>query len=557
MTSNRTRTVSLRARTHSVAGVSDKDDTPVKAGTIAPPGADGGGPRPQRSEDGGMPPTATASVASESAEGGPLDSTQSICCPPPSTSDDAERLRIERRRLRWQARATLWAASSLKAVRCCGRIVGQGEHAQGDGVPIRRTGDGYGARAGYAGLATCGSVWACPRCSAVIAAERSIEIGEAVRTCVDAGGSVYLVTLTMRHHAGLPLAHLFEGLSRGWRKSVGDVAFTGRGPRREIRRGRTVERPGRSGERDTFGVAGLVRVIEATWGRPSDGGAGWHLHIHCLIFCIGPLADAVIEADEIAKHVGISAGDINREMIGTAALGAQLFSRWCAGVTKCGLPRPLGAGFDIRRIADGGADFIGTYLSKATLDVAARVGAEVGGGVNTKTARGVVNVAPFALLNGLVTDPDAPRLGIRTPRRWSWLPLPEGGSAVVDLESGEVTEVGAPGDWAIWHEWEQSTKGRQQIRWSNPVKSPATDRERFWNRILAARGREAQDAEIAARDLDGQTLGWIENSGWYRRMVWRPAWLVEAIEVAERSPASMSEWMGDRGVAYVEARKYE
>ena len=56
--------------------------------------------------------------------------------------------------------------------------------------------------AGYAGLSTCASVWACPCCAARIAARRAAEL-VAVRTAVRLmGGTAYLVTLTVRHHKG-------------------------------------------------------------------------------------------------------------------------------------------------------------------------------------------------------------------------------------------------------------------------------------------------------------------------------------------------------------------
>jgi hypothetical protein len=93
----------------------------------------------------------------------------------------------------------LWQASSLKAVRCCGRMLHNdaiGDPDDGQSVVIRRREVDGRMVASYQGLMTCGSVWSCPRCSAVIAHTRAEEIGSAVRECYRRGGKVYLLTLT-------------------------------------------------------------------------------------------------------------------------------------------------------------------------------------------------------------------------------------------------------------------------------------------------------------------------------------------------------------------------
>lgn len=66
-----------------------------------------------------------------------LGSTQSYCF---TTGLDAGVVAsAERRRDRWSARAMLWQASSLKAVRCCGRMLHNdavGDPDDGQGVAI-------------------------------------------------------------------------------------------------------------------------------------------------------------------------------------------------------------------------------------------------------------------------------------------------------------------------------------------------------------------------------------------------------------------------------------
>lgn len=64
--------------------------------------------------------------ASRASEASALGSTQSYCFTTPASSTDSVAAAVDaaaRRRIRWGARAMLWQASSLKAVRCCGRVL--------------------------------------------------------------------------------------------------------------------------------------------------------------------------------------------------------------------------------------------------------------------------------------------------------------------------------------------------------------------------------------------------------------------------------------------------
>lgn len=54
-------------------------------------------------------------------------------------------------------------------------------------------------RAGYGNLIRCDSVWVCPCCSARILAKRSSEVEKGVDTWTQAGGSVFMLTLTHSH----------------------------------------------------------------------------------------------------------------------------------------------------------------------------------------------------------------------------------------------------------------------------------------------------------------------------------------------------------------------
>jgi hypothetical protein len=68
------------------------------------------------------------------------------------------------------------------------------------------------------------------------------------------------------------------------------------------------------GDAERFGIAGLFRVVEATYGRPLDGGHGWHLHVHALLFStrelgvglvsdIGTVLGTAIDRNWLARNV--------------------------------------------------------------------------------------------------------------------------------------------------------------------------------------------------------------------------------------------------------------
>ncbi|MFJ6261579.1 hypothetical protein [Rhodococcus erythropolis] len=244
---------------------------------------------------------------------------------------------------------------------------------------------------------------------------------------------------------------------------------------------------------------------------------------------------------------------VEGEWLAEKALAARLFDRWSHGVIKGGGRAPLGAGCDLRRISDGGADFIGSYLQKSTYDVAMRLGAEVAAGGETKTARTATHLTPFEVLRECSESVGSRRFGVRTPRRWEVVELPESDWGIIDLDSGEVTAVTAPGLWPLWHEWEQGTRGRRQVEWSRRRKDPKVAADNLWNLILDSRGETAAQTEetVAGNDLGGEILGEISRAGWYQRMVWRPSWLVEALEVAESGDrATVTKWMDSHRVEY-------
>lgn len=188
--------------------------------------------------------------------------------------------RDEHERLaRWELRDRLRGHSSLKGMRRCGAaVVGEA------GVQVR-----HKAAIGhyFTGVATCGSVWACPSCQRKVRQRRAVELDVAMRRWIADGGVCVFVTLTASHRPGERLRHVFD-----------DVAAAFRG----MLSGRWWK-----GFREDHDVAGFVRAREVTYGE-----AGWHPHIHAVLF-------------------------VRRARVDRAErIGQELVSRWQAQVGKLG-----------------------------------------------------------------------------------------------------------------------------------------------------------------------------------------------------------------------------
>lgn len=252
--------------------------------------------------------------ASERSERGtsarPLDNSRIM--PPPQV----KALRL--RRQRWERRAESarflrplaveQASGFLRPVRParCAWTLGQSVGIMHDG----------GSRpAGYAGIERCGSIWACPHCSAVIRAGRAAEIEQAVSAHQETGGSVLFFTGTLRHHQGDKLEVTMDAILEGWRR------LTAGRPWKRIK--------------EKYQVSGYIRSIEVTLGRHS-----WHPHAHVLMFL-----DSDISSDQLET------------------LCPKLYELWAACVERAGGKRPTERGLDLQKL-DSDGKLLARYLSK-------------------------------------------------------------------------------------------------------------------------------------------------------------------------------------------------
>lgn len=151
------------------------------------------------------------------------------------------------------------------------RVCGCNRNVASDRVQVYRAVDGTGAR--YANLITCGSVWACPVCSAKVTEVRRGELQDALEAWANQGGAIYMQTLTFPHEADMPLEELQKKFAKALQTFKNSRAYKG-----------TFERHGRIGS---------VRSLEVTVGVN-----GWHPHTHELIFAKpGMLEDTAAQND--------------------------------------------------------------------------------------------------------------------------------------------------------------------------------------------------------------------------------------------------------------------
>lgn len=271
-----------------------------------------------------------------------------------NSSPSKAKTRSDQRERRYLGREVNWRESDLPRCRDCGRVA----ITPGGSVAVRE----FGGIGGFAGLATCGSVWACGVCNAKIMARRQLEIGAAVELWKASGGQVAFGTMTMRHWTGHRLEDLWSALSKAWGRVTGGKSWL-----RDKRR---------------HGIAGWLRVVEVTFGEN-----GWHVHIHSLFF---------LESSTVTPELD--------------ALKSSMLGRWSAALKSLGLPSPLAVGQDLH-LLDGAADeALAAYFTKA-VHSAKRIGLELTS-TQTKKARGVYKTrSPWAFLDDVLDLGDADALG--------------------------------------------------------------------------------------------------------------------------------------------------
>lgn len=119
----------------------------------------------------------------------------------------------------------------------------------------------------YTGVVTCGSIWACPVCSARIRQRRALEIERACLSHLSSAGGIGFGTFTLPHTRSDDLRDLLGVVQKAWEK---------------VQQNRAVRRLF-----ERFGITGRIRSTEITYGSWH----GWHPHLHLLFFADFDLTD--------------------------------------------------------------------------------------------------------------------------------------------------------------------------------------------------------------------------------------------------------------------------
>jgi hypothetical protein len=229
----------------------------------------------------------------------------SVPCEQSCQNDPQDARRRASREARYWLRRGLWKVTSLDRLSHCGR------HLTADYTRVHiKDGSAY-----YVDVQTCGSIWACPVCSARIRQRRAGEIEAAVLAHLENGGSVGFLTMTFPHSADDDLRDMLGTLLGCWKK--------------------VQQRQGYRAAKERLGLLGFIRSTEITYGRWH----GWHPHLHNLLF-----AEGEVTAEQWAEL---------RDLISES---------WANVVTKAGRDRPgeeVGVTLAQVRTAE-----IGGYLAK-------------------------------------------------------------------------------------------------------------------------------------------------------------------------------------------------
>lgn len=283
--------------------------------------------------------------------------------------------RTQRRREKFAAGRFLWSESSLKRLRSCGRV----SVTETGGVGVRVTpGDSGGNVGGFSGLASCGSVWSCPRCAGKILAHRQTELASALHRHTSDGGQLAMLTLTLRHDKSQSLRELWDLLAACWRSVT-----SGKGWEMiKARYGAPIIEQDRYGQLRVGGLLDWVRITEAT-----HGSNGWHVHLH--VGLILPASATPSSADD---------------------LGAEIFARWRRAVERRGYRTPTHRhGFDVRFAGSDSETALADYFTKATWDHTQLAAEMTRGDWKSGKAGGR---SPFQILRGAWADGDADDLDL-------------------------------------------------------------------------------------------------------------------------------------------------
>jgi hypothetical protein len=227
--------------------------------------------------------------------------------------------------------------------------------------------------------------------------------------------------------------------------------------------------------REEFGLVGYVRAHDTT-----HGVNGWHPHLHIVFLSEKPLS-----------------------VRAARRLRAKLFDQWCAAVVAVGHrpPNTRACSLEVARNARA----VGRYVFQVV----------AGGDAHDRPIPVALEVTRGDLKTSRKT-------GQRTP--WEIL---TGATAAVSRTTTSFSSVdrarkGQARDLALWHEWEEATKGVHSVQWSRGL------------RKLVALDVEKTDEEVVAIEIGGEVVYEFHNRDHWRAVVACPGARLRLLRAAER-----------------------
>lgn len=204
-------------------------------------------------------------------------------------------------RYRWQRHAAKLMKGEGRVGLCRWSVISK---TAGVDLVSSSYGDG-GDRAHYEGLQTCGSVWACPCCSARISETRREEMNTLLSWARAQGYQVSMLTLTARHGRDDDLGELLTAMKDAKQRWARHRAYRRIKPQ----------------------MIGSVTATEVTGG----GSHGWHPHFHVIFITdkgidLSPLRDAWLASLRGAGLEGTGSGWDMRD----AAETGRYIAKWGA-----------------------------------------------------------------------------------------------------------------------------------------------------------------------------------------------------------------------------------
>jgi hypothetical protein len=163
----------------------------------------------------------------------------------------------------------------------------------------------------YADLVTCGSVWACPVCSALIQERRRVELERAVNWAYENDLQAVMVTLTFPHTSWQTMQELLDGQA----EALGT-----------LRKGAAYDR-----FKVRIGYEGMIRGLETKYGDH-----GWHNHTHELMFVSRSTMADTRNEDALAIEAKARGCEVE-DLRGLPDMKTEILKRWEVACRKAGL----------------------------------------------------------------------------------------------------------------------------------------------------------------------------------------------------------------------------